>query len=322
MIARVAQHCFWLGRYLERTESTARVLQVTGTLALDAGLSAEQCWMPVLAVFGERSNFAARHGAEAECDGERVQHFLTWDEQSPSSMALQLWHARENARAIREVVSLECWEVINELYLWIHSDEARAEYVRHRYGFYRHLRRNLQLCLGLFRNTMLHDAPLDFITLGIMLERAGQTARVLDVHHHAFRQLPAGHQVVETTLWLTLLRACSGFEPFMKRHQGRVTGDAVAAFLLFEPDFPRSLHYCLKSAHRYLLRLRPPGTQGAEALSSRLLEQLRPEALSHPDATVHGLLTQVIDATTDLCVRLSAEFFGQVDMLGSQSAAQ
>jgi uncharacterized alpha-E superfamily protein len=327
MIARVAEHCFWLGRYLERAESTARVLQVTGTLALDAGLPPEQCWMPILAVFGERPRFLERHGAAAEGDGERVQRFMALEESNPSSLLAMLSAARENARAIREVVSIECWEVINEVYLWAHSDEARIEYAQHRYGFYRQIRRAVQLCLGLFRSTMLHDTPLDFIWLGVLLERVGQTARVLDVHHHAFKHLPHTNQVVETSLWLSLLRACSGFEPFMKRNQGKVTGDAVAAFLLFEPDFPRSLRYCVKSAHRYLVELHPPGSQGlpgaeSVALATRLLELLRPESLASPDATIHGLLTQVVDTTAALCDCMATEFFGLRTALGSQSMAQ
>ena len=329
MIARVAEHCFWLGRYLERAESTARVLQVTGTLALDAGLPAEQCWMPILAVFGEQPRFVQLHGKAAEGDGEAVQRFMAFEENNPSSLLGMLSAARENARAIREVVSIECWEVINEVYLWAHGDEARVEFAQHRYGFYRQIRRAVQLCLGLFRGTMLHDAPLDFIWLGVLLERVGQTARVLDVHHHAFKHLPtaAGQQVVETSLWLSLLRACSGFEPFMKRHQGKVTGDAVAAFLLFEPDFPRSLRYCVKSAHRYLAEFHPPGTQGlpgaeSVALASRLLELLRPESLKAPEATIHGLLTQVVDTTAALCDCMAGEFFGQRRRLISQAMAQ
>ncbi|WP_224366683.1 alpha-E domain-containing protein [Hyalangium versicolor] len=327
MIARVAELCFWLGRYLERAESTARVLQVTGTLALDAGLPPDQCWRPVLAVFGELTRFSEQVHSADEDEGERVQRFMSWGEDNFSSIQASVAAARENARAIREVVSIECWEAINELYLWMRSDEAKEEYLRHRYGFYRSIRRSVQLVLGLFRSTMLHDAPLDFIWLGVLLERVGQTARVLDVHHHAFSQLPNGHQVVETSLWLSLLRACSGFEPFMKRNQGRVTGTAVASFLLFEREFPRSLAYCLKSAHRYLVEFHPPGTQGlpgAETVahSARLLEKLQPAALTAPGATVHELLTQVVEETGTLCNLMAAEFFGAARALGSQSQAQ
>src|SRR6185436_18700026 len=104
----------------------------------------------------------------------------------------------------------------------------------HRYDFYRRVRREVQLCLGLLRSTMLHDTPLDFIWMGVLLERCGQTARALDVQHHALTSAPGQHQEVATAIWLTMLRACSGFEPFMKRHRGQVSGATVAAFLMLE----------------------------------------------------------------------------------------
>ena len=321
MIARIAECCFWLGRYLERAESTARVLQMTGQLALDAELPAEQCWTSVLTIFGERHAFATRHGEGAEGEGEAVQTFMTWEEENGSSLVHTLCAARDNARTIREVVSRDCWEVINELYLWLVGDAGREEYQRSRFTFYVHIRRMVQLCLGLFRSTMLHDTPLDFIWLGVMLERVGQTARLLDVHHHIFSDVKSGHQVVQTALWLSLLRACSGFEPFMKSHSGRVTGDAVAAFLLFETRFPRSVRYCLQSAHRYLRQLCPADSPGpghaSLARAAPLLEALRPEALS--EVSVHGLLTRLVDETEGLCTTLSQEYFGRGSvMLGTQ----
>lgn len=315
MISRVADHCFWLGRYLERAESTARVLHVTGHMALDAELPPRQVWAPIPTVFGEHELFGQLHAPGEEGDGEKVQHFMTWEERNPSSLVRSLSAVRDNARSTREVVSLECWEVVNELYLWMRGEEGAgsAEYARNRHFFYRHLRREVQLCLGLVRSTMLHDTPLDFIWLGAMLERAGQTARTLDVHHHAFKHLPAQHQVVETALWLSLLRACSGFESFMKTHQGRVTGDAVAAFLLFEPRFPRSIRYCLESAHRYLRELAEqspeggPGQQSLERIRA-LLQRLEPKALEHTPH--HELLTHVVDETAALGGTISAEYFG------------
>ncbi|MET0405618.1 MAG: alpha-E domain-containing protein [Cystobacter sp.] len=316
MIARIAEHCFWLGRYLERAESTARVLQMTEQLALDAELSPEQCWTPVLAIFGERQAFAARHGEEAEADGEAVQGFMTWEEANFSSLVSCLSHAREGARTIREVVSRECWEVTNELYLWLVGGAGQEEYALSRFGFYQHIRRMVQLCLGLFRSTMLHDTPLEFIWLGVMLERVGQTSRLLDVHHHVFSGMKPSHRVLETALWLSLLRACSGFEPFMKTHSGRVTGDAVAAFLLFDARFPRSVHYCLDSASRYLSRLCAPdvpGQPGRETLARilPLMAELQPHALARPESTVHDLLTHMVEGTADICALLSQEYFGR-----------
>ncbi|WNG14791.1 alpha-E domain-containing protein [Cystobacter fuscus] len=324
MIARIAEHCFWLGRYLERAESTARVLQMTEQLSLDAELASEHCWTPVLAIFGERQAFAARHGVEAESDGEAVQGFMTWEESNLSSLVSTLSQAREGARTIREVVSRECWEVTNELYLWLVGGAGQEEYALSRFGFYQHIRRMVQLCLGLFRSTMLHDTPLDFIWLGVMLERVGQTARLLDVHHHVFSGMKPGHPVVETTLWLSLLRACSGFEPFMKTHSGRVTGDAVAAFLLFDSRFPRSVHYCLDSVYRYLVRLCPPDVEGQPGRESLafilpLLAELRPQFLARPDATVHALLTRMVEGTAELCSLISQEYFGRKPVIPDQT---
>ena len=239
MISRVADHCFWLGRYLERTEATARLLSVTRNLSLDGNLTPMQCWLPVLIVSGEEPRFVARFGAEEAGRGEAVERDMTWSDENPASLRRSIGAARENARSIREVISLEVWEAINELYLWMNGRGGQGEYGFERHDFYRHIRLSSQLVSGLLRSTMLHEPPLNFIRLGKLLERASQTARVVDVHHHALTLVERSHQVVETALWLSLLRVCSGFEPFMKKSQGRVTGDAVADFLVFEPRFPK-----------------------------------------------------------------------------------
>jgi uncharacterized alpha-E superfamily protein len=314
VIARVADHCFWLGRYLERVDSTARVLHVTSNLALDAELSPRQCWQPVIVVAGEREQFAGAHGEEAARDGELVQRYMTWDETNHASLVRSIVAARDNARAIREVVSLEVWETINELYLWVKSPAAAEEYAESRWSFYRGIRQRAELCRGLFQSTMLHDDPLDFIWLGAMIERTGQTARIVDVHHHAVTLLAPGSEVVETSLWLSLLRSCSGFEPFMKRHQGRVTGRAVAAFLLLEPSFPRSVRYSVGEARGRLEAIRPPSQHDLPGGRSLLrigaldawLGELTPETL-HP---LHDLATRVVNDTGDVCVEIGREMLG------------
>jgi uncharacterized alpha-E superfamily protein len=317
VISRVADHCFWLGRYLERAESTARVLSVTESLALDAELLPEQCWLPVVIVAGQREHFSEKFGEGAIEDGEVVQRYMTWDEDNFASIERSVAAARENARSIREVVSLEGWESTNELYLWMtgEAEGARATYEDDRVGFYRHVRRGTQLVLGELRSTMLHEAPLDFIWLGVMLERVGQTARVLDVHHHAFQHLRGPQEVVETALWLSLLRACSGYEPFMKRNQGRVTADAVASFLIFERDFPRSIRFCLDAASdRFFQSIRPPTSRplpGAETAArlTALATWLRARSDEPLPSDVHDLLTYVVGETASVCNLLSAELF-------------
>lgn len=316
MISRVADHCFWLGRYIERADHTARVLHVTTTLALDAELPPRQTWGPIVIVFGERERFAKKHGEAASGDAETVQEYLTWDEESPTSILRSVSAARENARSIREVLSLEVWEITNELYLYMTGGEGRRDFDDNRWAFYRNVRKLSELSLGFTRSTMLHEAPLDFIWLGVELESAGQTARILDVHHHAFTTLPNKHEVLETALWLSLLRSCSGFEPFMKRHRGAVTGRTVASFLLHEPSFPRSVRHAIEAAYRRLSSIRPPSEHhlpGGRALArieelSGYLAEESPGLLT--EDRVHEIVTHVVDETARVCDDLGRELFG------------
>jgi uncharacterized alpha-E superfamily protein len=315
MIARVADHCFWFGRYIERTESTARVLQATGSLALDAELPPRRCWHPLVIVSGQEADYVARFGPRALGDAEVVQRYLARDDENPVSLTRSIAAARENARSIREVISLEVWQVINELHVLLRSEEADFMYERDRDALYARVQRATQLALGLLRSTMLHDAPLDFVWLGVLLERVSQTARLLDVQYHALIAEGAPHPVLETALWLSLLRACSGFEAFMKRNRGKVSGAAVAAFLVLEPRFPRSVRYCATSARERLAAIcEDGGLPGKRALASALaleawLAAVVPEKLA--GARVHEVLTRVVDETHAVCDAVGAELLGQ-----------
>jgi len=315
MIARVADHCFWLGRYIERTESTARVLEVTGTLALDAELAPRRCWQPVVIVAGQEADFVSRFGREALGDPDVVQRYLACDSANPVSLWRSAAAARENARAIREVISLEVWRAVNELSVYLGGGEAAATFATDRHALYARVRRSTQLALGLLRSTMLHDAPLDFIWLGVLLERLGQTARLLDVQHHALLAEGAPHPVLETALWLSLLRACSGFEAFMKRSRGKVRGPAVAAFLVLEPRFPRSVAYCVRSAKERLAAICQDGDVPGERALARLealdayLGAIAPTELE--GGRVHDVLTHVVHETHGACDVILSEILGQ-----------
>lgn len=323
MISRVADHCFWFGRYVERAEATARMLAASVSLALDAELPSAQVWRPVLVVSGEETPFRERiaqgddeHAAWG--DAEIVQRFMVWDEENGVSLARSLQGARWNARSIREVLSHEAWEAINELHLWLRGDIAPVTYTQHREAFYQHVRRGTQLALGLLRSTMLHDEPLDFLWLGVLLERLNQTARILDVHHHAFTQLPR-HEVVDTALWLSLLRTLSGSEAYLKRAAGRVSSEGVARFLVFESAFPRSIAYCVHSAYDRLCAIRPPEHHelpgGVSLERLRVLDVWVHDRMAEPlsAAGVHDLLTHVVDEVHEICGTLGTELLGAAE---------
>lgn len=347
MIARVADHCFWLGRYIERAESTARVLQVTGVLALDAELPAERCWQPVVIVAGQEADFVARFGREALGDPAVVQRYLVSDEDNPVSLRRSVAAARENARSIRDVVSLEVWQIVNELQIFLRSEEADALVAQDLDTLYVRVQRATQLGLGLMRSTMLHDAPLDYIWLGVLLERISQTARLLDVQYHALLAhvlSAAPHPVLETALWLSLLRACSGFEAFVKRNRGKVDGAAVAAFLVLEPRFPRSVLYCVHSARERLAAIcdgkgestgehasvgtdtdTGEGSRGRAGLARLVALEGWLAGLSATDlhgARVHEALTRVVDEVHRVCDVVGRELLCQAPLAPSQSQSQ
>ncbi len=309
MISRVADHCFWFGRYIDRAEASARLLQATRSLVFDADIPVTHCWQPLVIVSGEEAPFVERQGRDALGNGELVQEYMTWSRENMVSVASSVRAARECARAIRDQLSLELWEEINELYLWFGRETTETLYWENREEFYRHVRRSTQLILGLVRSTMLHGDPMRFLWLGVMLERGGQTARMLDMHHHTMMR-EAAHDIVRMALWMSLLRACSGAEGFMKKHQGRVTAQSMVEFVLFEPDFPRSIQYTLKAAADQLGRIWSEPTHSSRARLSSLLAWLESQRSELEISQVHAVLTYVVDETSAICSRISEEIQG------------
>ena len=235
MISRVAEHCFWMSRYLERAENTARVLEVNQTLLLDLEAPIDHQWKPLLIISGV-------HDMPGEPDAETVQNYLTWETDNPSSIASSMSAARENARIIREVISADMWERINYYHLWMSRPAARGLYDRARSEFYNQIKRINQLIHGIGEGTMSHGEAWEFFRLGKYLERACQTARILDVKYHIL--LPTPQQVgtpVDNAHWVAILASCSGYEPYQKQLPGAADpGVSVADFLIFDPLFPRS----------------------------------------------------------------------------------
>ncbi len=197
------------------------------------------------------------------------------------------------------MIGHDIWEATNELFLWFMSEGAAAQYLTDRDEVYKNIRRSTQLCLGLIRSTMMHDEPMDVLWLGTMLERVGQTARTLDMHHHIRGAAESQQQpLLQNALSLSLLRACSGFEAYMRKQQGRVSGETVLAFLLFDDRFPRSLRYCLRTALGLIKRLpsaRDGGILAARKRLDALDRWLDGQEKSGAPVSEHALLTKVVD---------------------------
>lgn len=310
MISRVAEGCFWLTRYLERVDTLARLLDVHHTLHIDAGIPAASRWDPVRAITGQAEDFRARVGAKIREDGEDAQAYLTWNEEHPSSLFSAVRSARENARTVREIMSLEAWEAINDLWLWLRGREARRTYERNRSEFYEHLTRSAVLFHGVCYATMPHDEPFTFMKLGRAVERVGQIARTVDA---LGRFDTATSATADAACSLEILRSCCAFDPFFRTASQPLGRQAVTEFLLFDRSSPRSVLYNLDEARSLLFALRRGDPTGLPRRSRSALERMRGELLQM-DSTdlrergLHTTLDWVGEATDRLCQAIHDDY--------------
>ena len=330
MISRVAENCFWLNRYVERVEVLARMLDVNLAFQLDVSLPHAERWRPLVVVTGQEQAFLAEQRTGSVDDAEVVQRYLTWSEENPSSLFSSLRFARENARTIRETISLEMWETLNDLWVFMNDRAARRLYRSDRHVFYRRLRDQCLLFHGIAQATMLHDDPFRFMRLGTSLERAGQTARVLDVKHHSIGPTSEDESEEapgEAAQWLATLRFCSGVEPFLKREDNVLCGRAVAGFLLFDPTFPRSVRHNLDRTRNFLDLVRAPAPDRI-GVRTRELVTLACDHLAERDVDavlaegLHEVATWVVDTTAEIGRSVIDEFFSPAAPTLRQSQSQ
>ena len=313
MISRVAESCFWIHRYLQRMESTAHLLAKTRQFAMDSQIDSELAWRPLVVVSGETEGFVERLGEEALSDGEQVETDMTWSEDNAASIVSCVRWARENARQIRETISLEMWDQLNSFWVWLRSPEGRRCFAEDRVDFYRRCLQLAQLLRGASEDTLLHEEAYDFMQLGLYLERAGQTVRVLDVKYHALGPTRSGKRetAIELVQWAEILHCCCGSESFFKRRFG-LTGPRVAGFLLFDPAFPRSASFCITRATRVLERIAAsreaptPSLDRARQLSERLQQA---EIATWIEDGLHRRLTELVEGIAELCNQIDADFF-------------
>jgi uncharacterized alpha-E superfamily protein len=242
MLSRVAESIHWISRYLERAESVARVVDVNLQLMLDLPLGLASQWLPLVQITGDYPDYESRYNVATQ---ETVTEFLVFDWENPNSIASCLRAARENARTIREIISSEMWEELNDFYLTVQNPTARDRARETPHEFVRSVRRSSHLLLGVTDSTLSHGEAWHFGRMGRLLERADKSSRVLDVKY--FLLLPDVSDVgtpIDDLHWSAVLRSVSGFEMYRKRH-GQVAPAKIAEFLLLDRDFPRSVHHCL-----------------------------------------------------------------------------
>ncbi|MFV0336738.1 MAG: alpha-E domain-containing protein [Chthoniobacterales bacterium] len=260
MLSRVAESCFWMSRYIERAETSARLLDVNMQLLLDfenqdhGVVDADtKHWVPILASLEDQELFQELYG---ELTAESVQEFVAFEPKNPNSIYSCIGRARENARTIREQISSEMWEQLNRLYLGLRSSSARVDFRNNPSNFFQSIAIGSHLFQGITDATMTHGLGWDFLQVGKYLERADSTSRVLDIKYHIL--LPQGQQVggaVDLIQWMAVLRSCSAMEAYLKSKVGQVTSWQIAEFLVLHQSFPRSIRFCVDQLDLALHRI-------------------------------------------------------------------
>jgi uncharacterized alpha-E superfamily protein len=294
MLSRVADSIYWMSRYIERAENVARFVDVNLNLMLDLPVGSPQQWQPVVNTTGDSQEFADRYGAPTR---QNVIRFLTFDVENANSIISCLRHARENARSVRDVVSSEMWEAVNEFYLMVNSAAAaRKGSLADPHEFFASVKSASQLFAAVSDGTMTHNEGWHFHRLGRKLERADKTSRLLDVKY--FLLLPAIADVGTTSddiQWAAVLRSASAFEMYRKRY-GRIAPDRVAEFLLLDRQFPRAIHYCLQCARESVHAISGTAPGMFRNPAERLLGELCSElAYSQIDEVIGDGLHEYLD---------------------------
>lgn len=269
VLARHAESLFWAGRYIERAESTARMLDVTYHAHLELmAVSESAAWYDLLKVLNLDLAFSA---TERPLRADTVFGYLAHDQDNPGTIRSNVGHARENLRSVRELISTELWESINRLHLDLQARDVRTEIAGEPYELYAMIRTHCQAVAGVASETMPRDEGWNFLTLGWMLERAIMTCRLLAVR---YSQLVVAGATGGFHHWVSTLKSASGSEAFRRRYRASMDPTDVVAFLLLSATFPRSVLFGLQAAERSLDRIEGEG-KPATTRPQRLLGRLR-----------------------------------------------
>ncbi|MDE0938386.1 MAG: alpha-E domain-containing protein [Pirellulales bacterium] len=278
MLSRTAQNLYWVSRYMERAELTARLLEVGYRIAMmpSASTGYQNEWASLLSALNADESYKKKYGPPKQ---EHIEHFLFHDLDNPNSVASCIGKAREDSRTVRTALTTQVWDVMNTGYQEMQCLSKEKYKTANLPALCDWTKRQASLIRGAIESTQLEDEGYDFLNLGYFIERAIGTARLLDVKYYVLLPTPAAvGSEVDHYQWSTLLRAMSAYRAFRWAYGGLQTPHKVAHFLILNEACPRSLLHCLSRANRHLNRLETVLQQ--ETLAQQLVTQLQNETAS------------------------------------------
>ena len=319
MLSRTADHLFWMSRYMERAENTARMLDVNYQTSLlpQSADDAEKGWKGLLGISELTGDYAKRH---SEVTPRQVMEYMVVDAQNPSSIRSCLMAARENARAVRGTLTTEVWETQNQTWLEFQRMVGDNNLHRDPSALFEWVKFRSHLSRGVTVGTMLQDEAFHFLRIGSFLERADNTARLLDVKFHAVEseffgsmqsQSQGAAKDVEYDFyhWSAILRSVSGFEVYRKVYRNVIQSDKVAELLILRPDMPRSLAACTQEVEVNLKLVANDHSSETLRRAGRLHADLEYGRIDEILATgLHAYLTQFLDRVNELGAGISRDF--------------
>ena len=282
MLSRVANTLYWVGRYIERAENTARLISVTGHLQLDLPKGIRQGWKSIVKILGNEASFRE---LGIENDERQIMKFLIGDMNHPGSILSALHMARENARTVRDVLPREAWEEINGLYQTAKADAQKGYWQKNRHAYLQQVVRGAQTITGILAGSMLHDETYQFVRMGRNLERADMTTRIIDVRS-ADLVPPDEHSLTpfENIQWMSVLKSLTGYQMYRRSVLEPVRRRDVLEFLFKERRFPRAILHCLGEIEGCARSIRKDETTIALIReAARLVEHSEPRKLGQAE---------------------------------------
>ncbi|CEP35175.1 MULTISPECIES: alpha-E domain-containing protein [unclassified Halomonas] len=308
MLSRVAENLYWMARYIERAEDTARLLSVNSHLMLDLPGRLPLGWAPLIEMTGSLEVFTARY---EEFDERNVVHFLCADPDNDISIISALASARENLRTTRDVVPREIWEEVNQLYLSVADHAENGVSPRRRDSFLKSVIRGCQALTGLIEGTLSHGPARTFIELGRQLERADMTTRIVDVRSASLLpQNPEELLPFENLQWMSVLKSLTAYQMYRQQVRLRVRGPDVLRFLLQDPNLPRSIACSLETlGHELTLLPRQDRPAATVSLVRADVVDADIQALAHSPSKLHLFIDELQIGFAAIHDTLSATYF-------------